>query len=116
MKSYTIITQDGIEVIDLSPSYETRLSSMDWLEVRYKREQKRKKKTTMQKLLSALRILQEGSEKMSKEFYNYKRHQIMIAKELFYDDEIIERLRNATTEAEIEKAMITGRKTKDWRW
>lgn len=53
---------------------------------------------------------------MSKEFYNYKRHQIMIAKELFYDDEIIERLRNATTEAEIERAMIHGRETKDWRW
>ena len=57
MKLYTIITQDGIEVIDLSPSYESRISSMDWLEARHKREQERKKRKPMQKLLSALRIL-----------------------------------------------------------
>lgn len=57
MKNYIITTQDGIEVIDLTPSYESRISSMDWLEARHKREQERKRKKPMQKLLSALRIL-----------------------------------------------------------
>lgn len=57
MKNYIITTQDGIEVIDLTPSYESRVSSMDWLEARHKREQERKKRKPMQKLLSALRIL-----------------------------------------------------------
>lgn len=53
---------------------------------------------------------------MSKEFYNYKRHQAKIARELGYDEEIVERINLATTEAEIERAMIHGRETKDWRW
>lgn len=57
MKNCIITTQDGIEVIDLTPSYESRVSSMDWLEARHKREQERKKRKPMQKLLSALRIL-----------------------------------------------------------
>ena len=54
--------------------------------------------------------------KMSREFYNYRRHQAKIAKELGYDEEIVERINLATTEAEIERAMITGRERKDWRW
>ena len=47
---------------------------------------------------------------MSREVYNYKRHAIKAAKELFYSNDIISRLRLATTESEIERIMVTARK------
>ncbi len=47
---------------------------------------------------------------MSKDMYNYKRHAIKAAKDLYYPREIISRLQSATTESEIERIMIAARK------
>jgi len=41
MKTYLIITCDGIEVVDSTPEAENRIVAMDYLEERRKREQKR---------------------------------------------------------------------------
>lgn len=46
---------------------------------------------------------------MSKELYNYKRGAIKIAKELGYDDSVISRLRDSSTEVEICKIMHTAK-------
>lgn len=47
---------------------------------------------------------------MSKDEYAYKRKAIRAAKDLCYPSEIITRLKNATTEIEIERIMATARK------
>ncbi len=47
---------------------------------------------------------------MSKDTYNYKRHAIKAARELYYSKEIILRLQCATTESEIARIMIDARK------
>jgi len=46
---------------------------------------------------------------MSKETYNYKRHAIKAARELFYPKEVILRLKLAETDGEIERIMRTAR-------
>ena len=46
---------------------------------------------------------------MSRETYNYKRTAISTAKELFYPESVILRLKSATTESEIARIMKTAR-------
>lgn len=46
---------------------------------------------------------------MSSEEYKYKRQALCAAKQLGYHPSIIERLKNAQTEAEIERIMHTAR-------
>ena len=43
-KTYIIIAYDGTEVIDNTPEADVRISAMDVLEERYKREQKMNRK------------------------------------------------------------------------
>lgn len=43
------------------------------------------------------------------EFYNYKKSVITTAKQLFYPKDVVESLKNATTEAEITRIMKTAR-------
>ena len=47
---------------------------------------------------------------MPRETYNYKRHAIMVAKDLCYPKTVISRLQSAQTESEIARIMITARK------
>lgn len=47
---------------------------------------------------------------MSKEEYNYKRKAITAAKDLGYKPYIIEKLKAATKESDIERIMATARK------
>ena len=47
---------------------------------------------------------------MSREEYNYKRKAITAAKDLGYKPYIIERLKAATKESDIERIMATARK------
>ncbi len=49
---------------------------------------------------------------MSRETYNYKRHAIKAARELYYPTEVIMQLQSATTESEIERIMVMARKGK----
>lgn len=44
-------------------------------------------------------------------FLTYKDAQLKVAKELGYPDAVIERIEQATTEAEIARAMIAGRRS-----
>lgn len=50
---------------------------------------------------------------MSKETYNYKRHAIATAKQLFYPQSVILRLQSAQTESEIARIMKTARTQED---
>ena len=48
---------------------------------------------------------------MSREEYNYKRRAIKAAKELCYKPEVINLLREAQNEKEVERIMVTARKS-----
>lgn len=57
-KSIYYMTTDGIEVIDNTPQAESRLSSLDYLEERIRRERKRERnKKPLWKLASMCGIL-----------------------------------------------------------
>lgn len=47
---------------------------------------------------------------MSREEFNYKRHAINAAKELYYPKSVISRLKSAETEKEIQQIMMNARK------
>lgn len=47
---------------------------------------------------------------MSRELYNYKRKATKAAKELGYEDEVIERIKNAISVPEVARIMTTARK------
>lgn len=46
---------------------------------------------------------------MGNKLNNYRRHIIKIAKELYYNDSVIEQLKNAKTENEMTRIMTTAR-------
>lgn len=50
MKTYIIKSYSGVDVLDSTAYAEERLSSMDYIEERYKRDQKRKNKKLLYKL------------------------------------------------------------------
>lgn len=52
---------------------------------------------------------EKENKQMSRETYNYKRTAISTAKELFYPESVILRLKSATTESEIARIMKTAR-------
>ena len=43
-------------------------------------------------------------------FHNYKKQAIQAAKELYYDKEVIARLENAKTDADVSRIMVKARK------
>lgn len=49
---------------------------------------------------------------MSRETYNYKQKAIAAAKQLYYAQSVIERLKAATTETEISRIMKTARESR----
>lgn len=49
-------------------------------------------------------------------FKKYKADSLKIAKELFYDDDILERIQAAETVGDIERCLICGRKRRDKKY
>ena len=43
-------------------------------------------------------------------FHNYKKQAIQAARDLYYDEEVIARLKNAKTDAEVSRIMVKARK------
>ena len=59
--------------------------------------------------MNRLKNVMDMTKKQQEEFARIKKRQVKIARELYYDKYIIEKIKNAMNIMEIDQAMIQGR-------